>query len=259
MSRKRISARAASVVAVVALVTVSAGAYFAQSSSAVNASTASTSSSASSSGTVSTASKSTDKVKFGKTYKGIATSYDADGRGACSYSATSDVLVAAMNTVDYQGSLMCGAYVKVTASNGKSLRVKIVDLCPGDCKLHQLDLSRQALEKLAPGKGQINVSWKLVSPKLTGPVKYKYKEGSTKYWCGVQVRNHRNPIRTIEVKTSSGWFKLTRRDYNYFESATGKGCGNTIRITDVQGNRLVDKGIKISTSVQKGKKQLPAA
>lgn len=247
MSRNKLAARAAAVVAALALVVAGITVHLAQSSSAV------TTTSASSSAT------STDKVRFGRTYKGIATSYDADGTGACSYAATSSMLIAAMNTVDYQNSRMCGAYVKVTASNGRSLRVKIVDLCPGDCKLHQLDLSRAALEKLAPGKGQIKISWKLVSPKLSGPVAYKYKTGSTQWWCGIQVRNHRNPIRRLQVRTSSGWFTLTRREYNYFESATGKGCGNTVRITDVQGNRLVDKGIKISTAVQKGRKQLPAA
>jgi len=247
VSRNKLAARAAAVVAALALVVAGITVHLAQSSSAV------TTTSASSSAT------STDKVRFGRTYKGIATSYDADGTGACSYAATSSMLIAAMNTVDYQNSRMCGAYVKVTASNGRSLRVKIVDLCPGDCKLHQLDLSRAALEKLAPGKGQIKISWKLVSPKLSGPVAYKYKTGSTQWWCGIQVRNHRNPIRRLQVRTSSGWFTLTRREYNYFESATGKGCGNTVRITDVQGNRLVDKGIKISTAVQKGRKQLPAA
>ncbi len=125
--------------------------------------------------------------------------------------------------------------------------------------MNQLDLSKQAFDKLAPGEGKIDVSWKLVSPKLTGPVKYVYEEGSTQWWCGVQVRNHRNPIRTVELKKAGGWHKLTRRDYNFFESKDGVGCGNTIRITDVKGNRLVDKGIRISTKVQNGKKQLPAA
>lgn len=250
MSRINLRTRVAAVVAALVLVAVCVGIALAGPSSAVNSATSSS---------TSTTSSSSDKVKFGKTYKGIGTSYDADGRGACSYAATSDIRIAAMNTVDYQGSRMCGAYVKVTASNGRSMRVKIVDLCPGSCKLHQLDLSREALEKLAPGKGQIKISWKLVSPKLTGPVKYKYKTGSTKWWCGVQVRNHRNPIRTVQFKVAGGWLTLTRREYNYFESSDGTGCGHTIRITDVQGNRLVDKGIKISTSVQKGKKQLPAA
>ncbi|GLY32271.1 expansin EXLX1 family cellulose-binding protein [Kineosporia sp. NBRC 101731] len=249
MSRKKLSARVAAALTV--LVAVGGGVYFAQSSSAVTP--------VSSSASDVTTSAAKDRVTLGTTYKGIATYYDADGTGACSFARSSTLMVAALNTADYQGSLMCGAYVKVTAANGKSITVKIVDLCPGSCKSRQLDLSKQAFDKLAPGKGQINVTWKLLSPKLTSPVRYVYKDGSTQWWCGVQVRNHRNPIRTIEFKTASGWFKLTRRDYNYFESSTGKGCGNTIRITDVNGNRLIDKGIKISTSVQKGAKQLPAA
>nr|WP_269328969.1 expansin EXLX1 family cellulose-binding protein [Kineosporia babensis] len=239
---------------------VGGGVYFAQSSSAANpaaepAATGSTVSAA--------ATDSKDRIKFGKKYQGVATSYAADGSGACNFKPGGSMMIAALNAPDYQGALMCGAYVKVTGPGGKSIRVKIVDRCPSGtgtsgCRVNQLDLSRQAMNKLAPGQGKINVTWRLVSPKLKGPVQYVYEKGSTKWWCGVQVRNHRNPIRTVEFKTAGGWHKVARRDYNFFESKNGKGCGNTIRITDVKGNRLVDKGIKISTKVQKGKKQLPA-
>lgn len=148
----------------------------------------------------------------------------------------------------------------VTGPAGNTVRVKIVDSCPG-CESGHLDLSAQAFAKLAdPGKGRIAISWKLVSPALSGPVKYVYKDGSTQWWCGIQVRNHRNPIRTIELKSSSGWITLQRQSYNYFLSANGKGCGGSVRITDVQGHQLTDTGIAVKPDVeQAGAKQLPAA
>ncbi|MCE0538566.1 hypothetical protein LWF15_24000 [Kineosporia rhizophila] len=255
--------QAAVAAAALALV-VGSGVYVAQSSSAANPTAASTTSTTSTTGTTSTTSKAgtltQQAVSPTKKYKGVATHYDADGTGACSYPKSKNMMVAALNTSEYQNSQMCGAFLKVTGPKGNSIRVKIVDLCPGDCRLHQLDLSREAFAKLAdPVTGQINVTWKLVTPKPAGPVSYVYKDGSTKWWCGVQVRNHRNPIKKLELKTASGWVNLARKEYNYFESPKGVGCGKKIRITDIFGHRLVDSGIKISTKVQKGAKQLPAA
>ena len=201
-----------------------------------------------------------DKIKFGKTYDGVATFYDASGAGNCSYDPTGDLMVAAMDLPEYQGSQACGAYVDVTSPAGTTVRVKIVDSCPG-CEAGHLDLSAQAFAKLAdPGKGRIAISWKLVSPALSGPVKYVYKDGSTQWWCGIQVRNHRTPIRKIELKSSGGWITLQRQSYNYFLSANGKGCGGPVRITDIQGHQLTDTGIALKSNVeQAGARQLPAA
>jgi expansin (peptidoglycan-binding protein) len=201
-----------------------------------------------------------DQVRFGKTYSGIATFYGATGAGNCSYDPTSDLMVAAMNAPQYQGSQACGAYVDVTGPAGNTIRVKIVDSCP-ECESGHLDLSAQAFAKLAdPVKGRIDISWKLVSPALSGPVTYVYKDGSTQWWCGIQVRNHRTPIRTVELKSSGSWITLQRQSYNYFLSANGTGCGGSVRITDVQGNQLTDTGIAVKPGVaQAGAKQLPAA
>ncbi|GAA3631147.1 hypothetical protein GCM10022223_56430 [Kineosporia mesophila] len=239
----------------------------AASGSAAPKSTGSTSSSKSSSnkssGTTSTkvaANSSGDQVQFGKTYNGIATFYAATGAGNCSYDPTGNLMVAAMNQTQYDGSQTCGAYVDVTGPKGNTIRVKIVDRCP-ECKPGHIDLSAEAFAQLAaPVTGRIDISWKMASPSLSGPVKYVYKDGSTQWWCGIQVRNHRNPIRKVELKGPNGWVTLERQMYNYFLSAGGEGCGGQVRITDVQGNQLTDSGIKISPLVeQAGGKQLPAA
>lgn len=201
-----------------------------------------------------------DQIQFGTTYDGIATFYGATGGGNCSYEATDDLMVAAMNETDYEGSQACGAYVDVTGPKGNTVRVKIVDRCP-ECEAGHIDLSAEAFAELAdPSAGRIDISWKLVSPALSGPVSYVYKEGSSQWWCGIQVRNHRNPIRTVELKGDDGWVTLDRQMYNYFLSESGEGCGGTVRITDVQGNQLTDTGISLSPGVeQDGTQQLPAA
>ncbi len=201
-----------------------------------------------------------DRIRFGEKYSGIATFYGATGAGNCSYEPTGDLMVAAMNQQDYEGSQACGSYVDVTGPKGNTVRVKIVDRCP-ECQPGHIDLSAEAFAKLAePVKGRIDISWKLVSPSLSGPVKYKYKDGSSQWWCSIQVRNHRNPIRSVELKGKNGWVSLPREMHNYFTSASGDGCGGQVRITDVQGNQLTDSGISVNPgAVQSGAKQLPAA
>ncbi|HST85129.1 MAG TPA: expansin EXLX1 family cellulose-binding protein [Kineosporiaceae bacterium] len=201
----------------------------------------------------------TGRIQFGKTYKGRATFYGATGAGNCSFDASSDLMVGAMNQADYENSQACGAYLSVTGPNGK-VTIRIVDRCP-ECPVGAIDLSQQAFAKIAPvSAGQVSISWRLLSPAKLGPVAYRYKTGSSQYWCGIQVRNHRNPVRSVQVKSGGSWKTLERQEYNYFLSNNGAGCGGTIRVTDIYGNRVTDSGIKILPDrTQQGKAQFPAA
>jgi expansin (peptidoglycan-binding protein) len=196
------------------------------------------------------------RIRPGVTYHGVATFYGADGGGNCMYDPGSDLMVAAMNAADYEGSKACGAYVQVRASSGASVTVRITDQCP-ECAVGQLDLSAQAFAKLAPASaGRISISWKLLSPSLSASVSVRYKTGSSVYWCAIQVIGHRNPLAQLEVRSGSSWKQLSRSDYNYFLSENGSGCGGSIRITDIYGQRLVVNGIAVkpgtvqSTGVQ---------
>ena len=162
-----------------------------------------------------------------------------------------------MNHADYENSQACGAYVEVTGPTGTTITVRIVDQCP-ECRPGDIDLSAEAFAHLAePSAGRIPISWTLLSPALDGPVAYRYKEGSSQWWCGIQVRDHRNPVRTLEVLVDGSWQSLPRQSYNYFVSADGSGCGSTIRVTDIYGNRVTDSGITVSPgTVQPGAAQL---
>jgi expansin (peptidoglycan-binding protein) len=198
----------------------------------------------------------TGRIQYGPTYTGDGTFYGATGEGNCLYEASSDRMIGAMNQQDYENSQACGAYLRVTGPNGKSLTIKVVDRCP-ECQPGDIDLSQEAFAQLAPvSAGRVKVSWQLLSPALSGPVSYKYKDGSSQYWCGIQVRNHRNPVRSLELKVNGAWKSVPRLEYNYFVSADGSGCGSDIRITDIYGNQLTDTGITISpNAVQPGKAQ----
>ncbi|NJP04682.1 MAG: hypothetical protein HC837_03150 [Chloroflexaceae bacterium] len=180
-------------------------------------------------------------------HTGQATFYGATGAGNCSFDATPDnLMVAAMNTTDYANALLCGAYVEVTGADGV-VTVRIVDRCP-ECGPGHIDLSAEAFAAIAdPIQGIVPISWVIVSPELAGPLVYRFKEGSSQYWTAVQVRNHRNPIATLEYQTSDGSFTMVPREmYNYFVEAGGMGPGPyTFRVTDIYGQVLVDEGIEL--------------
>ncbi|MER7476582.1 expansin EXLX1 family cellulose-binding protein [Streptomyces sp. NPDC126510] len=187
------------------------------------------------------------RIKPGTTYNGVATHYDAkDGDGACLYGPSPDLMVAAMNHTDYETSQACGAYILVRAANGASVTVRITNECPLPCAPGQIDLSREAFAKLAGlSAGRIPITWSLQSPATAQTLSIRYKTGSSIHWCAIQALGHRNPLARLEVRTGSGWTRLTRTDYNYFLSPSGTGCGGSIRLTDIYGEQLTVDGIAI--------------
>ncbi|GAA2480431.1 expansin EXLX1 family cellulose-binding protein [Streptomyces longisporus] len=201
--------------------------------------------------TASTTAAPAGRIRPNTTYTGVATAYAAgDGNGACLFGPSDDLMIAAMNTTDYETSRACGAYVLVHAANGASVTVRITNECPLPCAPGQLDLSQQAFAKLADLKvGRLPITWQLVSPGTAGTMSIRYKTGSSPYWCGIQVIGHRNPVARLEVRTSGGWRQLPRTDYNYFVSADGAGCGGSIRVTDIYGEQLTVSGIALRPDV----------
>jgi expansin len=185
-------------------------------------------------------------------YRGVATEYSAgNGDGACLFGPASTMMIAAMNYTDYDTAKACGAYVLVHAAGGVSITVLITNECPAPCAPGQLDLSQQAFAKLAnPAAGRIPITWQLISPGISTTISIRYKTGSSQWWCALQVIGHRNPVAQLEVHTSSGWQQLPRTGYNYFLSANGNGCGNTIRITDIYGQQLTVNALPIWPDVE---------
>ncbi len=155
-------------------------------------------------------------------------------------------MVAAMNHTDYETSQACGAYILVRAASGASVTVRITNECPLPCAPGQLDLSKEAFAKLAGlSAGRIPITWSLLSPSTSDTVSVRYKTGSSSRWCGIQALGHRNPLARLEVRTGSGWSRLTRTEYNYFLSHDGTGCGGSLRLTDIYGEQLTVDGVAI--------------
>ncbi|MDT0573267.1 expansin EXLX1 family cellulose-binding protein [Streptomyces sp. DSM 3412] len=192
------------------------------------------------------------RIRPGVDYEGVATFYDAGpgGNGACSFGAGDDVMTAAMNTTDYEVSKACGAYVRVRAAGGAAVTVRITNECPSPCRPGQLDLSAEAFAKLAaPSRGEIPITWNLLSPATSDTLSIRYKTGSSQYWCGIQVIGHRNPVARLEVRAGGAWTPLPRTEYNYFLSEQGAGCGGALRITDIYGERLTVEGLTVRPDV----------
>lgn len=196
----------------------------------------------------------------GDEQRGEATYYDADGSGNCSFDPSpGDLMVAAMNDAEYAGSAVCGACVHVQGPDGE-VTVRIVDRCP-ECARGDLDLSPQAFDRIAPRlRGRVPVSWRYVACAVQGPVRYRFKEGSSQWWTAVQVRNHQHAIAKLEVERAGAFVAVERLDYDYFVDPSGMGPGPyTFRLTDVHGGQLVDRGIALRVAAEvSGAAQLPA-
>ncbi len=196
------------------------------------------------------------------THTGEATFYDfADGSGNCGFDPSpDDLMIGAMNHVDYADSRACGACVRLDGPNA-SITIRVVDQCP-ECPEGDIDLSPEAFEQIAPlSDGRVPITWQYVACDVAGPLRYHFKEGSNPWWTAVQIRNHRQAIATLEYKDANGaWIGVPRESYNYFVEASGMGEGPyAFRVTDVFGGVVEDEGIPfVEAGDSESAAQLPA-
>ena len=190
---------------------------------------------------------------------GEGTYYAADGSGNCSFDPSpGDLMVAAMNAVDYRTAAWCGGCVEVTGPDG-TITVRIVDQCP-ECDQGDLDLSPQAFERIAPlAAGRVPITWHAVACDVTGPLAYHFKDGANPFWTAIQVRNHRYPIAKVEALRGDTYVEIPRVSYNYFVAESGLGEGPYhLRVTDQRGHVVEDTGIELGDDVtRQGASQFP--
>ena len=168
-------------------------------------------------------------------------------------------MVGAMNEADYVGSAVCGACAHVVGPNG-AIDVRIVDRCP-ECLSGDIDLSPQAFEQIAPlVQGRVPITWRFIECGVSGPIRFRFKEGSNQWWTAVQIRNHRNRIARLEYDNAGVFEEVPREMYNYFVAASGMGPGPyRFRVTDVYGSELVEEGIvHLEAQEVSGAGQFPA-
>ncbi len=194
---------------------------------------------------------------------GEATFYGGGYEGGCAMLdpvSRDDYWIVAMNLADYNNAMLAGAYIEVTGVRG-TINMLVTDLLP-EGKKGDLDLFVDAFPLVAnPIDGRVPISWRIIpldSAENT-PVMFKYKEGSSEFWCGVQIRNHRYPIYRVEYLNSKGIFEeLPRRHYNYFESNEMGGGPYTFKITDIYGQVIIEKDIPlIMDTLIEGQNQFP--
>lgn len=201
----------------------------------------------------------------GTVHTGEGTYYGGGYDGGCAMLdpiSKEDYWIVAMNLEDYNNAQLAGAYIEVTGELG-TINMLVTDLLP-EGKKGDLDLYVDAFPLIAPAeKGRVPVSWRIIplDSAENAPVQYKYKEGTTEYWCGIQVRNHRYPITKLEYLDENGGFvELPRRHYNYFESNEMGAGPFTFRITDIYGQVIIDENIPLVTDdtvIIEGNAQFP--
>lgn len=198
----------------------------------------------------------------GTIHYGEGTFYGGGYEGGCAMldPVSTDIWVAAMNLEDYNNAQLAGAYIELTGELG-SIKMLITDLLP-EGKKGDVDLCEAAFPLIAPvEKGRVDISWKIIplDTAENAPVSYKFKEGSSPFWCGVQVRNHRYPVSKLEYLNENGEFvELGRRHYNFFESDEMGAGPFTFRVTDIYGQVIVDRDIPmVVDGISQGQSQFP--
>lgn len=174
---------------------------------------------------------------------GVATYYDANGSGNCSFDPSADLMVTAVAAPDWAGSAQCGRCLEVWGPEAQVV-VRVVDKCP-ECPTNHLDLSAQAFDLIAdPLQGIVPISFRPVPCAVTGNIVIKQKDGVNIWWFAVQIRNHRYAIASVELRQSgsSSWQTMARQDYNYFLLTSGSGLlfPVQLRITDMYQHQLVE-------------------
>ena len=198
----------------------------------------------------------------GTIHTGEGTFYGGGYEGGCAMldPVSRDYWIVAMNLADYDNARLAGAYLEVTGELG-TINMLVTDLLP-EGKKGDLDLYTDAFPLIAPvEKGRVPVSWKIVplDTAADAPVSYRFKEGSSPFWCGVQLLNHRYPIAKLEYLNKEGEFvQINRRPYNYFESMEMGEGPFTFRATDIYGQVIVDHDIPLVLDEKiEGKSQFP--
>ncbi len=186
---------------------------------------------------------------YSGTHSGEGTFYGYGGGGNCSLPVPA-MPTAAMNHADYNTAQSCGACIEVTNLNTlQSVTVRVDDRCP-ECAPGDVDLSQAAFAQISPiAAGRIPIRWHYVSCEVS-QMKLNFKEGSSQWWAGVQVREHRNPVKGLAYRASgsnAAFTPVNREMYNYFIAPSGMGPGPfDFQLTDVFDQVVVASNVSLT-------------
>lgn len=192
-------------------------------------------------------------------HEGIATWYydENETTPACSFDWPDDGIYCALNTIDLHTNddtaLACGSFVHIkyidTLGNVKEITCPVIDECPypGACwDEDQLDLSITVFAELEDTiVGELEITWWFVEGEMTDPIIYHFHKDADSDWMAILVKNHRQAIKSLEMKLDSSWISFNRQSYNYFIYVDGTGDGPfDIRVTATTGEVLEDNDIQ---------------
>lgn len=180
---------------------------------------------------------------------------------------------AAINTTDYDSAGMCGACVEVSRDDGRKVQAMVVDQCPiatnPKCVKGHIDLSKNAFLRIgAEHEGYLGttnggaagkISWRYIPCPTTGPVTFRLKDATNRYWNEIVVEGHAHPIEKVEVEINGTWQTATRQSYNYFLVGDGDmgSAPYHVRATDINGS-TVEAMLDLKAGEQPASAQLPA-
>ncbi len=128
-----------------------------------------------------------------------------------------------------------------------TVRVQVADQCH-ECEVGHLDLSEEAFRALGDfNAGIIPISYVTVRDPAGPTVAIRVKEGSTRWWAGLQVLNAGNRIDRVEIQAGRQWLPLTRTDYGYWVTPSPIQDGPlTVKVTDQYGRAVVLPGLRMA-------------
>ncbi|MBI5532333.1 MAG: hypothetical protein HY898_06445 [Deltaproteobacteria bacterium] len=178
---------------------------------------------------------------------------------ACGLPCPADGLWVAINSTDFRKSATCSACMEVTGPLG-TVTVEVIENCAGACKDGEIELSREAFEKIGnAADGHAPVTWKLVPCHRTGPIAFSYEKDSDEWWAGIQVRNPALPVNALSIRYSAtvGWVPLSLDGWDHFPVSADLGSGPfDFRVTAIDGQELLEEGIAyVPGGVVQGKGQ----
>lgn len=201
--------------------------------------------------------------------------------GNCGYpkfSAETTKYFVALPKPMWQDGLNCGRCVEIncTAGNvgtncdkGKTTVAMVVDSCP-ECHEGDLDLSNAAWDKVSgnAGHSRFKADWRFIECPdkfmMKNTFEFYFKEGSSKWWLAIMPLNHKNKMKSIEVKTlkialiykkiklkkdNGSWQKLEFGDIDsFYWKGTPTVDNFDLRFTLVTGESLTHRVTKVTAN-----------
>lgn len=183
------------------------------------------------------------------TFTGEATYYSGiagTSSGNCSLPvAENDYAHCAINSIDYKNSETCGACIQVNGPLG-SILLKVVDRCP-ECKSGDIDMTEEAFTTIANTiDDRVPISWNFTTCPTKENISIVFKEGSSQFWTGIQLRNTKHAVVSLEYQLANGdWQLINREIYNYFIADEGISSPMSLRATSVLNDVIILEDINL--------------